>query len=116
MKAGVRPTVESVERSVGLSVNRSANAPYRVPVPPKARVRTRADGAPTKARSAFDKAIAMAPKDEDWQAEVGAYYNLQGDREKAEELFQRSFSSGLLVGVAWLAPARVVASTIGGLP
>lgn len=47
-----------------------------------------------KARSAFDKAIAMAPKDEDWQAEVGAYYNLQGDREKAEELFQRSFASG----------------------
>ena len=47
-----------------------------------------------KAKSAFDKVIAMAPKDEDWQAEIGAYYNLQGDREKAEELFQRSFASG----------------------
>jgi tetratricopeptide (TPR) repeat protein len=46
------------------------------------------------AKSAFDKVILMAPKDEDWQAEIGAYYNLQGDREKAEELFQRSFASG----------------------
>ena len=47
-----------------------------------------------KARSAFDEVVAMEPKDEDWLAEIGAYYNLQGDREKAEELFQRSFSSG----------------------
>jgi Flp pilus assembly protein TadD len=47
-----------------------------------------------RARSAFDKVIVMAPKDEDWQAEVGAYYNLQGDREKAEGLFRRSFASG----------------------
>jgi tetratricopeptide (TPR) repeat protein len=45
-----------------------------------------------KAKSAFDKVVAMKPKDEDWLAEIGAYYNLQGDREKAEELFQRSFS------------------------
>ncbi len=36
----------------------------------------------------------MAPKDEDWLAEIGAYYNLQGDREKAEELFGRSFERG----------------------
>ncbi len=36
----------------------------------------------------------MAPKDEDWLAEIGAYYDLQGDREKAEELFGRSFERG----------------------
>ncbi len=47
-----------------------------------------------KAKSAFDKVIAMKPEDEDWLAEIGAYHNLQGNREKAEELFQQSFSSG----------------------
>ena len=47
-----------------------------------------------KARSAFDTVIAMKPKDADWLAEIGAYHNLQGDREKAEELFQRSFAAG----------------------
>ena len=47
-----------------------------------------------KAKSAFVKVVAMKPRDEDWLAEIGAYHNLQGDRETAEELFQRSFSSG----------------------
>jgi tetratricopeptide (TPR) repeat protein len=47
-----------------------------------------------KARSVFDTVIAMKPKDADWLAEIGAYHNLQGDREKAEELFQRSFAAG----------------------
>jgi len=45
-----------------------------------------------KAKAAFEKVVEMKPKDEDWLAEIGAYYNLQDDREKAEELFQRSFS------------------------
>lgn len=45
-----------------------------------------------KARAAFDKALAMEPKDAPWLAEVGAYYNLKGDRAKAEELFDRSFA------------------------
>lgn len=45
-----------------------------------------------KAKSAFDKALKMAPKDAPWLAEVGAYYNLQGDRATAEEMFARSLS------------------------
>jgi len=40
-----------------------------------------------KAKIAFDKAIQMDPKDISRLAEVGAYYNLHGDRSKAEELF-----------------------------
>jgi len=46
-----------------------------------------------KAKAAFDKVLELAPKDEDWLAEIGAYYNLKGDRAKAEELFGRSFGS-----------------------
>ena len=45
-----------------------------------------------KAKEQFDQVLAAAPKDEDWLAEIGAYYNLQGDREHAEELFRRSFA------------------------
>ncbi len=45
-----------------------------------------------KAKVAFDKALAMEPKDAPWLAEIGAYYNLKGDRAKAEELFDRSFA------------------------
>ncbi len=44
-----------------------------------------------KAKQTFDRVMDMAPKDEDWLAEIGAYYNLKGDRDKAEELFNRSF-------------------------
>ena len=47
-----------------------------------------------KAEESFEKVLSMAPKDEDWLAEIGAYYNLQGDRERAEELFGRSFELG----------------------
>lgn len=45
-----------------------------------------------KAKAAFDKALKMEPNDAPWLAEVGAYYNLKGDRAKAEELFDRSFN------------------------
>lgn len=45
-----------------------------------------------KAKAAFDKVLQMNPDDEDWLAEIGAYYNLKGDRAKAEELFMRSFN------------------------
>jgi tetratricopeptide (TPR) repeat protein len=45
-----------------------------------------------KAKDAFDKAVAMEPKDAEYAAEVGAYYNLNGDRDHAEELFARSFA------------------------
>lgn len=45
-----------------------------------------------KAKDAFDRVLAKKPKDEDWLAEIGAYYNLHGDREAAEEFFRRSFA------------------------
>lgn len=44
-----------------------------------------------KARAAFDKVLQLKPDDEDWLAEIGAYYVLQGDRAHGEELFTRSF-------------------------
>jgi tetratricopeptide (TPR) repeat protein len=46
-----------------------------------------------KAKTAFDKALALDPKDEANLVEVGAYYNLHGDRQTAEELFTRAFRS-----------------------
>lgn len=45
----------------------------------------------TRAKPLFDEAIRLEPKDETWLAEVGAYYMLNGDRETAESLFDRSF-------------------------
>lgn len=44
-----------------------------------------------RAKGLFDKAIQLEPKDENWLAEVGAYYLLNGDRATAETLFDRSF-------------------------
>lgn len=44
-----------------------------------------------KAFAAFNHALQLKPKDAPWLAEVGAYYNLRGDRAKAEQLFDRSF-------------------------
>jgi tetratricopeptide (TPR) repeat protein len=43
-----------------------------------------------KAKPAFERVLREKPKDEDWLAEIGAYFNLQGDRARAEELFARS--------------------------
>jgi tetratricopeptide (TPR) repeat protein len=45
-----------------------------------------------KAKPLFDRVVDMAPKDEDWLAEIGADYLLAGDRARAEELFSRSFA------------------------
>lgn len=45
-----------------------------------------------KARAAFEKSLAKNPNDDKGLAELGAYYLLKGDREKAEELFDKSFS------------------------
>jgi tetratricopeptide (TPR) repeat protein len=45
-----------------------------------------------KAREAFDRLLAIDPDDPDYQAEIGAFYNLHGDRARAEELFARSFT------------------------
>lgn len=46
-----------------------------------------------KAKPLLDQVVALEPKDEDWLIEVGAFYNLNGDREHAEELFERGFAS-----------------------
>ncbi|HEX7152871.1 MAG TPA: tetratricopeptide repeat protein [Thermoanaerobaculia bacterium] len=44
-----------------------------------------------KAKAAFDKALQMEKGDEKWLSEVGAYYNLEGDRETAERMFDQSY-------------------------
>lgn len=45
----------------------------------------------SKAKPLFDRFIANNPKDEKGLAEVGAFYLLNGDRDTAERLFERSF-------------------------
>jgi tetratricopeptide (TPR) repeat protein len=44
-----------------------------------------------KAKEMFDKYVKQNPKDDKGLAEVGAYYLLNGDRDTAEQLFERSF-------------------------
>lgn len=44
-----------------------------------------------KAKPLLDQVVAMEPKDGDWLVEVGAFYNLNGDRAHAEELFSRGY-------------------------
>jgi tetratricopeptide (TPR) repeat protein len=44
-----------------------------------------------KAKDAFDVAMKLDPKNASFYAEAGAFYNLKGDRTKAEELFDRAF-------------------------
>lgn len=44
-----------------------------------------------KAKPLFDQFLAANPEDEKGLAEVGAFYLLNGDRETAERLFDRSF-------------------------
>ena len=46
-----------------------------------------------KAQETFDKAISMEPNEAKWLAEVGAYYLAKGNREKAEQYFERSFKA-----------------------
>jgi tetratricopeptide (TPR) repeat protein len=45
----------------------------------------------SKAKPIFDDYVKANPKDDKGLAEIGAYYLLHGDRETAEELFERSF-------------------------
>jgi tetratricopeptide (TPR) repeat protein len=45
-----------------------------------------------KAREAFETSLAKNPKDDKGLAELGAYYLIKGDREKAEELFDKATS------------------------
>jgi tetratricopeptide (TPR) repeat protein len=44
-----------------------------------------------KAKDAFDRALLGEPQNAAWLAELGAFYNLKGDRTKAEEMFDKSF-------------------------
>jgi tetratricopeptide (TPR) repeat protein len=44
------------------------------------------------AQPLFDQVLQEKPQDEDWLAEIGAYYLLAGDRAKGEELLSRSFA------------------------
>lgn len=55
-----------------------------------ARVYREADEWP-KAKELFDRYLKLNPKDDKGLAEVGAYYLMNGDREAAEDLFDRSF-------------------------
>lgn len=66
-----------------------------------------------RAKGAFDKVLQMNPDDEDWMAEIGAYYNLKGERKKAEELFARSFERQS--NNVWNT-AKVAGSYIGVVP
>jgi tetratricopeptide (TPR) repeat protein len=45
----------------------------------------------SKAKEYFDRYVQQNPKDDKGLAEVGAYYLLNGDRARAEDLFDRSF-------------------------
>lgn len=45
----------------------------------------------SKAKVLFDQVISLAPNDGDWLIEIGAFYNLNGDRSHAEQLFERGF-------------------------
>ncbi len=67
----------------------------------------------SRAKTAFDKALTLEPKDGPWLAEVGAYYNLKGDRAHAEDLFDRSFKAES--GEVW-ATANVAGSYVGVEP
>jgi tetratricopeptide (TPR) repeat protein len=45
-----------------------------------------------KAAPLYDRVVELKPTDSDWTAEAGAWFNLNGDRERAEELFTLSFA------------------------
>jgi tetratricopeptide (TPR) repeat protein len=45
-----------------------------------------------KAKPLFEKAIAMNPADDTSTVEAAAWFNLNGERERAEELFGKSFA------------------------
>jgi Flp pilus assembly protein TadD len=66
-----------------------------------------------KAKAMFAQALELKPKDAPWLAEVGAYYNLMGDRAKAEELFDRAFQKES--GEIWVT-ANVAGSYVGVPP
>jgi tetratricopeptide (TPR) repeat protein len=46
----------------------------------------------SKAAPLYDRVVELKPTDSNNTAEAGAWYNLNGDRERAEELFTLSFA------------------------
>ena len=66
-----------------------------------------------KAKETFERIVSMAPKDAPWLAEIGAYYNLKGDRTRAEELFAKSLA--LESGEVWNT-TNIAASYLGVEP
>jgi pentatricopeptide repeat protein len=47
-----------------------------------------------KASELYDRLLQLKPTDSDWLAEAGAWNNLNGNRDRAEELFARSVAKG----------------------
>jgi tetratricopeptide (TPR) repeat protein len=80
---GMKPEGQAIFDNV--LANQDASDLFRV-----ARVYCEA-GEWARAKPLFDEAIRMEPKEAKWLAEVGAFYLLNGDRETAEALFDRSF-------------------------
>jgi tetratricopeptide (TPR) repeat protein len=66
-----------------------------------------------KAKAAFEKSLAKNPNDDKGLAELGAYYLIKGDRAKAEELFDKSYS--IEQGEVWNT-AAVAAGYLGVKP
>ncbi|HEV7765475.1 MAG TPA: tetratricopeptide repeat protein [Thermoanaerobaculia bacterium] len=65
-----------------------------------------------QAREAFEKSLAKNPNDDKGLAELGAYYMIKGDRAKAEELFDKSFS--IESGEVW--STGMIAGSYLGVP
>lgn len=82
--AGMKDEAEAIFDEV-LSKNAESSDYFRV-----ARIYREAGEWP-KAKELFDRYLKQNPKDDKGLAEVGAYYLLHGDREAAEDLFDRSF-------------------------
>src|SRR5262245_609284 len=66
-----------------------------------------------KAISTLEKALVQSPKESRVLAELGAAYNLKGDRSKAEEMFTQSFTND--PGSLWNT-VNVAASYLGVNP
>ena len=66
-----------------------------------------------KAISTLEKALVKSPKDSKLFAELGAAYNLKGDRAKAEEMFAQSFAND--PGSFWNT-VNVAGSYLGVIP
>jgi Flp pilus assembly protein TadD len=66
-----------------------------------------------KAKAAFEKAVAADPKDASNLSEVGAWFNLRGDRVRAEELFERALA--IKPNEVWVT-ANIAGSYVGVEP